>query len=79
MPRTIHIAAALPASPDELFDMYLDPELHAAITGAPASIGARAGAEFSAFDGGLEGKILQGEVHASNSSTPMSRTTTLPA
>jgi uncharacterized protein YndB with AHSA1/START domain len=59
MPRTIHIAAALPASPDELFDMYLDPELHAAITGAPASIGARAGAEFTAFDGGLEGKILQ--------------------
>ena len=39
MPRTIHIAAALPASPDELFDMYLDPELHAAITGAPASSG----------------------------------------
>lgn len=59
MPRTIHIAAGLPASPDELFDMYLDPELHAAITGAPVSIEARAGGEFRAFDGALQGKILQ--------------------
>jgi uncharacterized protein YndB with AHSA1/START domain len=59
MPRTIQIAASLPASPDELFDMYLDPELHATITGAPASIGAHSGAEFRAFDGALQGAILQ--------------------
>jgi activator of HSP90 ATPase len=59
MPRTIHLAASLPASPDELFDMYLDPGLHAAVTGAPVSIGAHAGAEFSAFDGALQGTILQ--------------------
>ena len=59
MPRTIQIAASLPASPDELFDMYLDPELHAAITGEPASIGAHPGAEFRAFDGALQGTILQ--------------------
>lgn len=59
MPRTIHLAASLPASPDELFDMYLDPELHAAITGAPVSIGAHAGAQFHAFDNGLQGTILQ--------------------
>ena len=59
MPCTIHLAASLPASPDELFDMYLDPELHAAITGAPVSIGAHAGAEFRAFDGALQGTILQ--------------------
>ncbi|OGP53440.1 MAG: hypothetical protein A2Y65_07045 [Deltaproteobacteria bacterium RBG_13_52_11] len=59
MPRTIHLAASLPASPDELFDMYLDPALHAAITGAPVSIGAHAGARFQAFDNGLQGTILQ--------------------
>ncbi len=59
MARTIHLAASLPASPDELFDMYLDAESHAAITGAPVSIGAYAGAEFRAFDGALQGTILQ--------------------
>lgn len=59
MPRTIHLAASLPASPNELFDMYLDPKLHAAITGAPVSIGSHTGAKFRAFDGGLQGTILQ--------------------
>ena len=59
MPRTIQIAASLPGSPDELFDMYLDPELHAAVTGAPVSISAHPGAEFRAFDGALQGTILQ--------------------
>ncbi len=59
MPRTIHLAVALPATPDELFDMYLDPDRHAAITGEPVSIGAQAGTEFSAFDGALHGRILQ--------------------
>jgi uncharacterized protein YndB with AHSA1/START domain len=58
MPRTIHLAAALPARPDELFDMYLDPDLHADITGGPVSIGTRAGTEFRAFDGALRGRIL---------------------
>ena len=59
MPRTIQIAASLPASPGILFDMYLDPKSHAAVTGAPVSIGARAGAEFRAFNGMLSGTILQ--------------------
>jgi uncharacterized protein YndB with AHSA1/START domain len=59
MPRTIHIAAFLQAPPGKLFDMYLNPETHAAITGAPVSIGAHAGAEFLAFNGMLRGTILQ--------------------
>jgi uncharacterized protein YndB with AHSA1/START domain len=59
MPRTIHLAASLPAPPDKLFDMYLDPAKHAAFTGEPVSIAARAGAVFRAFDGALQGKILQ--------------------
>jgi len=59
MPRTIQIAASLPASSDVLFDMYLDPAAHAEVIGAPVSIGAHAGAEFRAFDGGLQGTILQ--------------------
>jgi len=59
MARTIHMAAFFPARPEELFDMYLDPKSHAAITGAPVSIGQRAGAAFRAFNGMLTGTILQ--------------------
>ena len=59
MNNTIHLAASLQASADEVFDMYLDSRLHGEITGAPAKVSARAGADFSAFDGALTGKILQ--------------------
>lgn len=59
MPRTIQIAAQLPESPDRLFDMYLDPVIHAAFTGAPVTIAPNVGAEFRAFDGALSGRILQ--------------------
>jgi uncharacterized protein YndB with AHSA1/START domain len=59
MPRTIQLAAALPAPAERLFDMYLDPDAHAAFTGAPVTIAARAGAPFLAFDGVLSGTILQ--------------------
>ena len=59
MPRTIQLAASLPASPDRLFAMYLDPVEHAAFTGSPVTISAEAGAPFRAFDGVLTGTILQ--------------------
>jgi uncharacterized protein YndB with AHSA1/START domain len=59
MPRTIHLAASLPASPDRLFDMYLDPVEHAAFTGSSVTISAQPGAPFRAFDNVLTGTILQ--------------------
>ncbi len=59
MPRTIQIAASLPATPDRLFDMYLDPVEHAAFTGSPVTIEPRAGAAFRAFGDILSGTILQ--------------------
>ena len=58
MPRTIQIAAQLPESPDRLYDMYLDPVIHAAFTGAPVTIAPNVGAEFRAFAGALSGRIL---------------------
>lgn len=58
MSRTIIMAASLPAPPDTLFDMYLDAASHAAFTGLPATIEARAGGTFRAFDGMLSGTIL---------------------
>jgi uncharacterized protein YndB with AHSA1/START domain len=61
MPRNIILAASLPAAPDRLFDMYLDPELHAGFTGAPVTIAARAGEPFQAFDGAISGTMLHVE------------------
>ena len=58
MPRSIILAVSLPAPPDRLFDTYLDPAAHAAITGFPVTIAPRPGAPFRAFDGKLTGTIL---------------------
>jgi len=58
-PRTLQIATVLPAPPGKLFEMYLDPKIHEAITGAPVTIAAKSGAQFEAFDGALTGTILQ--------------------
>ena len=59
MPRTVTMAVELPTSPARLYKMYLDPKQHAAFTGAPVKIAARVGARFEAFDGALNGTILQ--------------------
>jgi uncharacterized protein YndB with AHSA1/START domain len=59
MPRTITMAIHLPCPPARLYRMYLDPKLHAAFTGAPVKIAARAGAAFEAFGGAISGTILQ--------------------
>jgi activator of HSP90 ATPase len=61
MPRNIVLAVSLPAAPERLYDMYLDPEQHSAFTGAPVTIAADAGAEFRAFNGALSGTILHVE------------------
>jgi uncharacterized protein YndB with AHSA1/START domain len=59
MPRTITLAAHLPASPARLYRMYLNSKQHAAFTGAPVTIAPRPGAPFKAFGGALSGTILQ--------------------
>jgi uncharacterized protein YndB with AHSA1/START domain len=59
MPRTITMAVHLPCPAARLYRMYLDPKQHAAFTGAPVRIAARAGAAFEAFGGALTGTILQ--------------------
>lgn len=58
MPRNVILAAPLPATPDQLFDMYLDSQAHAEFTGAPVTIEPRPGAPFRAFDGILTGTML---------------------
>jgi len=61
MPRTISLAASLPATPDKLFDMYLDAESPAAFTGLPVILEPQRGGVFEAFDGMLSGTILHVE------------------
>ena len=61
MPRTIILAASLPATPDKLFDMYLDAEAHAAFTGLRVILEPHRGGVFEAFDGMLSGTILHVE------------------
>ena len=48
MPKNLIIAASLPATPETLFDMYLDPAAHAAFTGTPVTIEPRPGSPFRA-------------------------------
>ena len=59
MPRTVTLALDLPCPPARLYAMYLNPKIHAAITGTPVKIAARPGARFEAFGGALTGTILQ--------------------
>lgn len=48
----------LPAAARTLFEMYLDPVAHGAITGGSVVIGRDEGREFRAFDGVITGTIL---------------------
>ncbi len=59
MPKIVQQSALLPATPEALYTMYLDPRQHAAITGSPVvRIAPQEGAEFWAFDGRIHGRIL---------------------
>lgn len=59
MRDTICKTVVLPASAAELYDMYMHPESHAEITGAPAKISEEAGSPFEAFGGLVRGVTLQ--------------------
>ncbi len=58
MESVIQQSEILPATAECLFEMYLDPKEHEAITGAPAQIGGTPGSVFKAFGGMLNGTIL---------------------
>ena len=59
MRNVIRQSLVLPASTEKLFEMYLSPAIHQAITGAPVEIGDKKGSIFKAFDGALTGIILE--------------------
>ena len=59
MRNIIYQSVVLPAAAQKLFEMYITPSLHQAITGSPVEIGDKRGCEFKAFDGALTGTILE--------------------
>jgi len=59
MRTTIVKTVVLPASAEELYDMYMNAEIHAKFTGSPAKISGEAGSAFEAFGGLLLGTTLQ--------------------
>lgn len=46
------------APPKKLYEFYMNKKLHALLTGDNAKISKKVGSNFSAFDGGIKGKIL---------------------
>jgi len=59
MAKIVRQSVVLPASPKELYAMYLSPKGHGAITGGKVQIGSRPGSGFRAFGGALRGRMLQ--------------------
>jgi len=58
MAESFSIHAFLPASPAALYEAFLDPALHAAMTGSPARGEGRVGRSFEAWEGYISGKHL---------------------
>lgn len=58
MRSVIRQSVVLPASAEDLFDTYLDPKKHAAVTGSAVTISDKPGSKFSAFFGSITGTTL---------------------
>jgi len=53
--RTITQKVVIPTTPDRLYDAFINPRIHAAFTGSPATGSARVGGTFTAWDGYISG------------------------
>jgi activator of HSP90 ATPase len=58
MLKTIEQSVRFSATARELYDIYLDPARHAAVTGAPVKISPKPGSKFAAFNDMLSGAML---------------------
>jgi activator of HSP90 ATPase len=56
---SIHQEVNLPATPQHVFDVLLDPKQFAAFTGLPAEIDPRPGGTFKTFGGLIEGRNVE--------------------
>ena len=53
------ISTLFPASPQEIYSTWLSSKGHSAMTGSPATVSAKVGGEFDAWDGYIHGKNLE--------------------
>jgi activator of HSP90 ATPase len=58
MTEAIQQSVEFPASPEDLFEIYMDSKKHSEATGGKAKLGRKAGNPFTAFGGLLRGKNL---------------------
>lgn len=56
---SFEVSAVLPASPEQVYQAWLDAEEHSAFTGGEAEVEAFVGGKFSAWDGYIEGRTLE--------------------
>lgn len=55
---TLKQKVTVPALPDEVYDVFVDPKKHTVATGSKATGEAKVGGEFSAWDGYIFGRFL---------------------
>jgi activator of HSP90 ATPase len=53
------LTCTLPATPEAVYDAWLDSAAHSAMTGGSAKIAKRVGGDYSAWDGYITGKTLE--------------------
>jgi activator of HSP90 ATPase len=56
---TIRQKTLIPATPDEVYEAFLDAKKHSAFTGSKATCDTKVGGRFSAWDGYISGKNLE--------------------
>jgi uncharacterized protein YndB with AHSA1/START domain len=59
MPYTFTLTATIPASPEEIYQAWLDSIGHSEMTGSEATMSDEVGAEVSAWDGYISGRNLE--------------------
>ena len=57
--KTIKQKVVVSATPDEVYDAFVDAKKHSAFTGSKATCESRVGGEFTAWDGYISGKNLE--------------------
>jgi len=57
--ESVRLTAVLPASADRIYAAWLDSAQHSRMTGGKASVDPNVGGEHSAWDGYIEGRILE--------------------
>jgi activator of HSP90 ATPase len=56
---TIRQKTFVPATPDEVYDAFMDAKKHSAFTGSKATSDPKVGGEFTAWDGYISGKNIE--------------------